>query len=121
MRKLSNANEAKKEMNAKSHDEVIKKSFQPKEKKYRAQCLAQTQNSHHPQKRTGHNSISCNFIIDTYAWIEYFKASKMGETTKQYAESERSVTPTIVISELAANWRKTLKLGMKQSSDARNA
>jgi predicted nucleic acid-binding protein len=45
--------------------------------------------------------MSCNYIIDTYAWIEYFKASKMGETAKEYIESEQAVTPVIVVSEIS--------------------
>ena len=55
--------------------------------------------------------MSCNFIIDTYAWIEYFKASKMGETAKQYVESERSVTPMIVVSEVSRKLAKDIEIG----------
>ena len=55
--------------------------------------------------------MSCNYIIDAYAWIEYFKASKMGETAKEYIESEHSVTPTIVVSEISRKLRKDIALG----------
>ena len=55
--------------------------------------------------------MSCNFIIDTFAWIEYFKASKMGETAKQYVESERAVTPTIVVSEISRKLAKDIESG----------
>ena len=55
--------------------------------------------------------MNCNFIIDTYAWIEYFKASKMGETAREYIESERSVTPTIVVSEISRKLLRDIELG----------
>jgi predicted nucleic acid-binding protein len=55
--------------------------------------------------------MSCNYIIDTYAWIEYFKASEMGEAAKKFIESEYSVTPTIVVSEISRKLRKDIELG----------
>ncbi len=55
--------------------------------------------------------MSCNFVIDTYAWIEYFKASEMGETAKEYIESEGAVTPTIVVSEISRKLVKDIVLG----------
>jgi predicted nucleic acid-binding protein len=55
--------------------------------------------------------MSYNYIIDTYAWIEYFKASKMGEFAKEYIESEHSVTPTIVVSEISRKLRKDIESG----------
>ncbi len=55
--------------------------------------------------------MSCNYIIDTYAWIEYFKASEMGEAAKEFIESEYSVTPTIVVSEISRKLRKDIELG----------
>jgi predicted nucleic acid-binding protein len=55
--------------------------------------------------------MSCNYIIDTYAWIEYFKASKMGELAKEYIESEHSVTPTIVVSEISRKLSKDIEIG----------
>jgi len=55
--------------------------------------------------------MSCNYIIDTYAWIEYFKASQMGKAAKEYIESEHSATPTIVISEISRKLRKDVELG----------
>jgi predicted nucleic acid-binding protein len=59
--------------------------------------------------------MSCNFIIDTYAWIEYFKASEMGETAKEYIESERAITPTIVVSEISRKLQKDIGLGNETS------
>ncbi len=55
--------------------------------------------------------MSCNCIIDAYAWIEYFKASKMGETAKVYIENENAVTPTIVVSEISRKFSQQIQLG----------
>jgi predicted nucleic acid-binding protein len=55
--------------------------------------------------------MSSNFIIDTYAWIEYFKASQMGETAKEYIESNSSITPTIVVAEISRKLQKDITLG----------
>jgi predicted nucleic acid-binding protein len=55
--------------------------------------------------------MNYNYVIDTYAWIEYFKASKMGEVAKEYIEGESSVTPTIVVSEISRKLLKDIKLG----------
>jgi len=55
--------------------------------------------------------MSCSYVIDTYAWIEYFKASPMGEAAKEYIESEHSATPTIVVSEISRKLRRDVELG----------
>jgi predicted nucleic acid-binding protein len=55
--------------------------------------------------------MSCKYIIDAYAWIEYFKASKLGETAREYIESNYSATPTIVISEISRKLQKEILLG----------
>ena len=39
--------------------------------------------------------------FDTYAWIEYFNATKKGNTVKTYLEEEKIITPTIVLLELS--------------------
>ncbi len=55
--------------------------------------------------------MSCKYTIDAYAWIEYFRASKYGETAKKYIESESAATPTIVISEISRKLRREIDLG----------
>lgn len=45
--------------------------------------------------------MNYDFIIDSYAWIEYFRGSRRGKLAKDYIEVEDSVTPTIVIAELS--------------------
>ena len=55
--------------------------------------------------------MSCKYIIDAYAWIEYFKASKLGAIAREYIENEHSATPTIVISEISRKLQKEIMLG----------
>jgi predicted nucleic acid-binding protein len=55
--------------------------------------------------------MSSNYIIDTYAWIGYFKASEMGKAAKEFIESDHSITPTIVVSVISRKLRKDIELG----------
>jgi len=55
--------------------------------------------------------MSYRYIIDAYAWIEYFRASKSGEVAKKYIESEDSATPTIVVSEISRRLLRETELG----------
>ena len=55
--------------------------------------------------------MNCKYVIDAYAWIEYFRASKAGEFAKKYIESENSATPTIVVSEVSRKLAKEIELG----------
>ena len=55
--------------------------------------------------------MNCKYVIDAYAWIEYFRASKAGESAKKYIESENSATPTIVVSEVSRKLAKEIELG----------
>ena len=40
--------------------------------------------------------MSCDVVIDSYAWIEYFKGSEYGKKAKEYIENGICATPTIV-------------------------
>jgi len=55
--------------------------------------------------------MSYRYIIDAYAWIEYFRASESGEVAKKYIESEGSATPTIVVSEVSRKLLREIDLG----------
>jgi predicted nucleic acid-binding protein len=55
--------------------------------------------------------MSSKFVIDAYAWIEYFRASEYGEVAKKYVESTGSVTPSIVVSEVSRKLQKETELG----------
>jgi predicted nucleic acid-binding protein len=45
--------------------------------------------------------MSYDFVIDSYAWIEYFRGSMRGALVRPYVEEEDSATPTIVIAEIS--------------------
>ena len=55
--------------------------------------------------------MTCRYIIDAYAWIEYFKASVSGEAAKKYVESKYAATPTIVVSEVSRKLTKEIEVG----------
>jgi len=55
--------------------------------------------------------MSYRYVIDAYAWIEYFRASKFGEVAKRYIESEDSATPTIVVSEISRKLLREIEFG----------
>ncbi len=46
------------------------------------------------------------YVIDSFAWIEYFAGSKAGEFAKRHIESSDSITPTIVIAELSEKYAR---------------
>jgi predicted nucleic acid-binding protein len=55
--------------------------------------------------------MSYRYVVDAYAWIEYFRASKFGAVAKRYIESEGSATPTIVVSEISRKLLREIELG----------
>lgn len=46
------------------------------------------------------------FLIDSYAWVEYFTGSKIGMRAKSYIESGSAYTPTIVIAEISSKFER---------------
>ena len=44
------------------------------------------------------------FVLDSFAWVEYFLGSKRGEKVKVFIEGNKCITPTIVIAELSAKY-----------------
>jgi len=55
--------------------------------------------------------MSYRYVIDAYAWIEYFRASKAGDAARQYIESEESATPTIVVAEVSRKLIREIDFG----------
>ncbi len=45
--------------------------------------------------------MSYNYLIDTFAWVEYFRGTKKGEMVRNCVEEEKAITPTIVLAELS--------------------
>jgi len=50
--------------------------------------------------------MSCDVVIDSYAWIEYFKGSGYGKKAKEYIENGNCATPTIVLAELSDKYKR---------------
>ncbi|MBI2654319.1 PIN domain-containing protein [Candidatus Woesearchaeota archaeon] len=48
--------------------------------------------------------MSDEFVLDAFAWVEYFLGSKRGEKVKGFIEINKCITPTIVIAELSAKY-----------------
>ena len=46
--------------------------------------------------------MSYDFVIDTYAWVEYFAGSEAGRKVRAHVEGRSCATPTVVIAELSA-------------------
>ncbi len=57
------------------------------------------------------SSMRYKYVIDAYAWIEYFRATKAGAIVKKYVESEDSVTPTIVVAEISRKLQREIEAG----------
>lgn len=57
--------------------------------------------------------MSYEYVIDAYAWIEYFKGSRSGEVAKRYIEEESSATPTVVIAELSRKLLREVERGVE--------
>ena len=68
--------------------------------------------------RTRPNPTSYSHVIDSYAWIEYFRASTEGERAKKYIEGEGSATPSIVVAEVSRRLLREVEAG-KETSDQR--
>lgn len=59
------------------------------------------------------------YVIDSYAWIEYFMGTKIGEHVKELIENtEEKITPTICLTEVYA---KTLKVENQELAEKQKA
>ena len=48
--------------------------------------------------------MNFEYVLDTFAWVEYFQASKKGEIVKNIIENNKIATPIIVFAELADSY-----------------
>jgi predicted nucleic acid-binding protein len=64
--------------------------------------------------------MTYDYVIDSYAWIEYFKGSAKGENARKYIEDESSATPTIVIAEVSGKLMRETAAG-RETVDGRLA
>lgn len=53
--------------------------------------------------------MSYDFVIDTYAWVEYFRGSIEGKTAQQYIEDEDCATSSVTIAELSEKYKRENK------------
>jgi predicted nucleic acid-binding protein len=63
-----------------------------------------------------HSDNQQTYVIDSFAWLEYFAGSSAGAEAKPFIESGKSITPTIVIAELAEKYRRE-KMAFAQDLD----
>jgi len=60
--------------------------------------------------------MNYKYLIDTFAWVEYFRGTKKGEIVRDCIEKGKVFTPTIVLAELSdlyerkkvSNWERDL-------------
>jgi len=50
--------------------------------------------------------MSYNYVIDSYAWIEYFRGSKAGEKAKKLIEGGEAATATITLAEIREKYAR---------------
>ena len=53
--------------------------------------------------------MSFDYVIDSYAWVEYFRGSKEGELAKEYIENNHCATSAINIAELSEKYKRENK------------
>lgn len=53
--------------------------------------------------------MSFNYVIDSYAWVEYFRGTREGAAAKEYIEKKINATCSITIAELAEKYRRDNK------------
>lgn len=55
--------------------------------------------------------MSFDFVIDSYAWVEYFLGSEVGRRVRKFVEGENSATPTVVVAELSRKLLQKVREG----------
>lgn len=50
-----------------------------------------------------------DYVIDSYAWVEYFMGSKEGNIAKDYIENKNCATASITIAELNEKYKRENK------------
>jgi len=50
--------------------------------------------------------MTYEYVIDSYAWIEYFRGSKAGKKTQRFIEEGKAATATITIAELREKYAR---------------
>ena len=50
--------------------------------------------------------MSYEYVIDSYAWIEYFRGTESGKKTRAYVESDSATTSVLSLAELREKYLK---------------
>ena len=53
--------------------------------------------------------MSYDYVIDSYAWVEYFRGSKEGRIAKDCIENNNCATSSITIAELSEKYKRENK------------
>ena len=53
--------------------------------------------------------MSYEYVIDSYAWVEYFRGSDEGLIAKDHIEGENCATASVTIAELSEKYRRENK------------
>ena len=56
-------------------------------------------------------------MIDTYAWVEYLIGSRIGSKAKDYIETGRALTPSIVLVELRKWFLREIEAGRRSERE----
>ena len=59
------------------------------------------------------------YLIDSYAWIEYFRGTKEGERARPYIEGSYVIVPTIILAEVYNKFLKEIEKGNETSDGAK--
>ncbi len=61
--------------------------------------------------------MTSNYVIDTYAWVEYLLGSRPGAKAKKYIEGGQALTPSIVLAELRKWYFREIEAGRRTESE----
>lgn len=61
--------------------------------------------------------MSYGHVIDSYAWIEYFRATPQGQRAKQHIEGKGSATPTVVVAEVSRKLLREIEAGNENKQE----
>ena len=50
--------------------------------------------------------MSYEYVVDSYAWVEYFRGSEAGKKVKEFIEGGKAATPTITVAELREKYTR---------------
>ncbi len=53
--------------------------------------------------------MSYEYIIDSYAWVEYFKGTEQGKKAREFIEEKNSATSVVTIAELSEKYERENK------------